>query len=383
LKRAARTAVVLTLAGAVVVLLVCASLGTAVVMLFVGTTGSPDSSAALCGGGDPIATASAVLAQSPGTEAPAVPRVDGRGTWDTEQTAIASTLVAVGRDMEIPARGWVIAVATGMQESGLRNLAGGDRDSIGVLQQRPSMGWGAPEQLRDPAHQARRFYERLRGLAGWETMRLTDAAQAVQRSAFPELYQQWEADAERVVAAVTGTASVDLLGGGAPGAPCGVDVLAAAAADGTWVRPLNARVGSLFRSPLRPHHNGVDFEAGRYTPIHAASNGTVVTVLCNAGTGDCDRDGSESVTGCGWYVEVLHAGDVVTRYCHMVTRPLVAVGDPVRAGQVIGFVGSSGNSSGPHLHFEVHTGSPATAANAVDPAAFMARQGVPLSLPPA
>jgi murein DD-endopeptidase MepM/ murein hydrolase activator NlpD len=127
----------------------------------------------------------------------------------------------------------------------------------------------------------------------------------------------------------------------------------------------------------------VDFEASRFTPIRAASDGTVVTVECNSGTGDCDRDGSVEVSGCGWYVEVLHAGDVVTRYCHMARRPDVSEGDRVQGGQVLGLVGSSGNSSGPHLHFEVHQGSPATGANAVDPVAFMARRGAPLVLSPA
>ena len=84
------------------------------------------------------------------------------------------------------------------------------------------------------------------------------------------------------------------------------------------------------------------------------------------------------MTGYGWYVDIVHAGNVTTRYCHLVRKPQVVVGQRIEAGGVIGFVGTSGNSSGPHLHFEVHTGSvPATHANAVDPIEFMRRAGAP------
>jgi murein DD-endopeptidase MepM/ murein hydrolase activator NlpD len=105
----------------------------------------------------------------------------------------------------------------------------------------------------------------------------------------------------------------------------------------------------------------------------------VITAECNTSNSTCDRDGSISVEGCGWYVEILHPGDVVTRYCHLVRKPAVSVGERVQGGQVIGFVGTSGNSEGPHLHFEVHVGSRvANYDNAVDPMTFMADAGVRL-----
>ncbi len=146
-----------------------------------------------------------------------------------------------------------------------------------------------------------------------------------------------------------------------------------------WVVPVVAPIGDGFRPPTRPTHQGVDLLAARTTPIHAAAAGTVITVTCNASTHNCDVDGGWNVSGCGWYVEIQHPGNVITRYCHMGHRPLVQVGQQVTAGQTLGYVGSSGHSSGPHLHFEVHLGvPPAVSANAVDPVAFMRAHGAPL-----
>jgi murein DD-endopeptidase MepM/ murein hydrolase activator NlpD len=99
-------------------------------------------------------------------------------------------------------------------------------------------------------------------------------------------------------------------------------------------------------------------------------------VRCNVvpASHGCDVDGSPLTPGCGWYVDLRHAGEVYTRYCHMLTRPAVVEGQTVLAGQVIGVVGSSGHSSGPHLHFEVHLGS--RQEGVVDPVIFMAAHGV-------
>lgn len=146
-----------------------------------------------------------------------------------------------------------------------------------------------------------------------------------------------------------------------------------------WVTPAAATLGSGFRTSGRPTHDGVDLIAPRNTPIRSISRGTVVTVVCNASTNNCNIDGSPAVGGCGWYVEVQHVGQIISRYCHMVRRPLVRVGQKVVTGQVIGYVGSSGNSSGPHLHFEVHVNaSSADRTNAVNPVGFMRIKGAPL-----
>jgi len=120
--------------------------------------------------------------------------------------ANASIIVQVGRDLGIPDYGIVIALATAMQESSLRNIDWGDRDSVGLYQQRPSSGWGSVEQIMDPVFATKAFFGgpsnpnpgRTRGLldySGWESMALTVAAQKVQRSAYPEAYAKWEASA--------------------------------------------------------------------------------------------------------------------------------------------------------------------------------------------
>ncbi|MCZ7423780.1 C40 family peptidase [Verrucosispora sp. WMMA2121] len=133
---------------------------------------------------------------------PTGPRPD-IGTWDTEQREIAATIIDVGVAKGVPRWGWVVAVATAMQESGLRNLPhlgdGNDHDSIGVFQQRPSHRWGTATQLSEPAYQAGKFFDKLLTVPGWEAMPLTHAAQKVQVSAFPDAYAKWIDDALHLV----------------------------------------------------------------------------------------------------------------------------------------------------------------------------------------
>lgn len=145
---------------------------------------------------------------------------------------------------------------------------------------------------------------------------------------------------------------------------------------GPWMLPVAAGIISGFRTVERPSHDGVDLAATRNTPIHAAAAGRVIRVVCNVSAGTCDVDGSPSLSGCGWYVEVQHAQGFVTRYCHMVRKPSVTVGQVVAKGAVLGYVGTSGSSSGPHLHFEVHSAAPATKLNAMNPVPFMRTRGL-------
>lgn len=151
-----------------------------------------------------------------------------------------------------------------------------------------------------------------------------------------------------------------------------------APAAGSWTSPLpgfSARPG--FRTANNPNHIGVDIMSFTGTPIHAASAGTVLEVVCNIEAGhSCDQAGSASVGGCGWYVKIQHTGGISTLYCHMVRKAIVQPGQKVKAGQVIGYVGTSGNSSAPHLHFEVHITTPPTSPqNAIDPLPFMRTHG--------
>jgi hypothetical protein len=123
-------------------------------------------------------------------------------TVTSEQAANAATIAAVGHARGLPERAIVIALATAQQESRLRNLDYGDRDSLGLFQQRPSQGWGTEAQVQDPVYAAGKFYDGLVEVPGWDTGRLTEVAQAVQRSGFPEAYQQHEAMATELAAAL-------------------------------------------------------------------------------------------------------------------------------------------------------------------------------------
>ncbi|WP_217554038.1 C40 family peptidase [Streptomyces sp. GbtcB6] len=109
-----------------------------------------------------------------------------------EQIPNAKTIQATGVAMNIPARGQIVALATALQESGLRNLTYGDRDSLGLFQQRPSQGWGTANEILDPVHASTMFYEALEKVSGWQSLSVTQAAQAVQKSGFPEAYAKWE-----------------------------------------------------------------------------------------------------------------------------------------------------------------------------------------------
>lgn len=159
--------------------------------------------------------------------------VDGQvPSWLTSaQLAVARTYISTGQQMGVPRSGQVIAIMMSLQESSLRVLAnanvpgslsfrhegvGRDHDSLGTAQQRPAAGWGTIEQLMDPIYNARAFYggpdgpnhgspRGLLDIPGWTSLEKGHAAQAVQISAFPELYARWEPDAEAIVRALAGT----------------------------------------------------------------------------------------------------------------------------------------------------------------------------------
>ena len=149
-----------------------------------------------------VVAAAPVTAPAPAAVATAPP-AQLFANLDAEQAGNASIIIRIGRDLGVPDRAIAIALATAMVESSMRNLSWGDRDSLGLFQQRPSMGWGTPEQAVDPDRSTRVFYggsadpngpasRGLLDIPGWESLRFTDAAQAVQISAYPERYGEWE-----------------------------------------------------------------------------------------------------------------------------------------------------------------------------------------------
>jgi murein DD-endopeptidase MepM/ murein hydrolase activator NlpD len=295
-----------------------------------------------------VATTGCALATSPVTTT----------DLDDEQASNARTIIAVGKSLGVPPRGWVVAIATALQESGMRSLDYGDRDSLGLMQQRPSTGWGTPTQVQDPAYAARAFYggptsptsnSGLLSVPGWQQMPLWQAAQTVQRSAFPRAYADHEPLATEIVHRLTGATA-----GCAP------------LADGPWRPPVPAgyALTSSFGWRTSPTAGGADFHTGQDfaraegSPVTAVSHGTVVY---NGWSG-----------GYGNLIRVRHPNGVESWYAHLSSVD-VNVGENVAAGDRLGAVGSTGNSTGPHLHLEIRVDD-----QPIDPMPWLAQKGVHL-----
>nr|WP_200214502.1 hypothetical protein [Micromonospora veneta] len=122
---------------------------------------------------------------------------------DDAQIANAKAIIKAAKETGVGERGAVIGIATSLQESKLYNLghlgAYNDHDSQGLFQQRPSSGWGTPDQITDPDYAAKAFFGALKNVGGWRQLPLTAAAQTVQVSAFPYAYAQWEEQAADIV----------------------------------------------------------------------------------------------------------------------------------------------------------------------------------------
>lgn len=183
--------------------------------------------------------------------------VDGADAVDNltaEQVDNAAIIAAVGTSYGFDVRGVTVALATAMQESALRNLDYGDRDSLGLFQQRPSQGWGTEEQVLDPRYASSMFYQALERVDGWQDMRLTEAAQAVQRSGFPEAYEKHKESAFAWATALTG---------GGAGIDCHVEATPGSAVD------LMDRIA-------------LDFGSGRYTAQVDQLSGSTTTLAVRA-----------------------------------------------------------------------------------------------------
>lgn len=136
-----------------------------------------------------------------------VVNANGEATLKPDQMANAATIAAVGIRRGLPTQAVVVALAAALQESKLQNLAGGDRDSIGLFQQRPSQNWGTPQEISNPRYAAGAFYSALIRVRDWQDKSVADAAQAVQRSADGSAYAQWEHEAQILATALSGDVS--------------------------------------------------------------------------------------------------------------------------------------------------------------------------------
>jgi hypothetical protein len=125
-------------------------------------------------------------------------------TLDTDQAAIAATIAGVAARHELPRRAVTIALAAALQESKLHNLSYGDRDSVGIFQQRPSQGWGPAVRLQDPVYATTKFFAALTQVHGYATMPVSQAAQDVQHSADGSAYAQWTDMAGQLAGYFTG-----------------------------------------------------------------------------------------------------------------------------------------------------------------------------------
>ena len=296
---------------------------------------------------------------------------------DTTQLRHAGTIISVGRSRQLPDQGIVVALAAALQESRLRVYAndgtgelaadqrgieasldlpheavGRDHGSLGIFQQQWPW-WGSMTELMDPVTSADLFYEALERVPGWQSLPVTVAAQAVQKSAYPSAYADDEPLARRLL--------LDLdAGAGGVSVDCGL------ATGGVVQFPLPPDSGYVDRrnfgatgASWRSRHTGTDFSVACGTPVFAAHSGTVHVLTDQSWSGR-------------WLVQVEVApGRLTTWYAHM-EAITVAAGDWVRAGEAVGAVGQEGNATGCHLHFEVHPRGGGIYEDPVDPSGWLA-----------
>ncbi|MFF5371514.1 heavy metal transporter [Streptomyces sp. NPDC013187] len=208
-----------------------------------------------------------------GSGGPGCKVVSGNGDgasyeFTPEQAVNAATITAVGTARGLPERAVTIALATALQESALRNIKHGDRDSLGLFQQRPSQGWGTPKEIMDPTYSAGEFYDHLVKVPGYTRLPLTVAAQRVQRSGFPQAYAKHEPDAALLAAALTGQSAATLTCDGRPAAtrasgPDGVRAALVRDFGRDVLDPVGAEVDGTSRDTPTPSPSATDGTGGR------------------------------------------------------------------------------------------------------------------------
>jgi hypothetical protein len=285
-----------------------------------------------------------------------------------EMKKIAALIVSIGKNRpeKLSRHDIEAAIGVAIQESNLTNLLIAlDHDSLGVYQQRPSVGsWGTAEQIVDPTHATNKFYDAMVRIPAEQrqSMALIDIGITVQipnKNAYRSRWA-WDEVAKEIV-------SVYLTGSGdVSGALCAEAV---GVSSGDWQLPLTKDtycLGSKYGMRFHPiwhewrMHYGIDFSCNSGNPIYAIHDGTVIKASYSGGLGN--------------YVEIDHGENQVSGYAHMVRyADGISVGDTVKTGQVIGYVGSTGDSTGPHLHFQAKVNGKLS-----DPEELLKKYGVTL-----
>ncbi len=321
----------------------------------------------------------------------ATTRAGATVTLDHQQLTRAATIITVGAQSEGVGRaGVLVALMAALTESRLRMLAnpsavpesadypndgaGSDHDSLGLFQMRPSAGWGSVADLMGAEYQARAFYggptgpnypspRGLLDIPGWQSLDPGEAAQAVEVSAYPDRYQNYQPVAESILTALTRRAETTAGGTPLDDVP-ETTSLVFPLPNGTWVNTSDFgwRIDPI--TGKQAFHSGTDWAAADGTPILALADGVVSFAGSSGGYGNLI------------VIEHTIGGErIASAYAHMWDDGLlVSVGDRVIAGQHIGNVGSNGKSTGAHLHFEIRPGG--TNSSAVDAEPWLDERGV-------
>ncbi|HJX78106.1 M23 family metallopeptidase [Glutamicibacter sp.] len=337
------------------------------------------------------------------------------GSYNKQQLTNAAIIINEAKKAEVKQQGAIIGLMTAIQESSLRVLAndgtwkypegtnvmteaqwakarkvvltsldlphqgvGHAWDAISLMQQRPSAGWGTVEQIMDPSYAASTFFSRLKKVPDWQSLPYEVTAEKVQVSGLPDNYADQRPDAELLYAALQG-ATVEVSDDEEAYAQCkdegdtrnpdSGDPYEGPKSNSGWVFPVEniSKIQYNYgeNRGLWPHA-GEDFSSPKDTPIYAAADGQVIRASC-----------SDLVVGrspCQVQVDhgTIDGQRVSTLYVHMYEDGVLAqVGDEVKAGEQIAKVGTNGNSTGYHLHFEVWLGKADT-----NPVTFLKEQGV-------
>ena len=289
-------------------------------------------------------------------------------SWSAEQLSNASVIAARGQAAHAGPTGVIIALMTAMQESSLINLPRGDRDSLGLFQQRPSTGWGTRADILDPVKSSDAFYGvaahthnvGLLAVSSWQRLPLGVAAQAVQRSAYPTLYNRWEPDARALAQwLLSGSGgTLDCTGAAGP-----------AQVSGVWAHPVAPApytLSSPFGMRSDPVHGAWSMHRGQDLAVPV---GTPDRAVC---TGRIERVDPADPSGGGMQTDLDCGGGIVVKYMHQ-SAFATSAGQQVEAGDVIGRTGNTGHSTGPHLHVQINLNG-----QAIDPVTFLRQRGIRL-----